>query len=116
MKVRVDILNHEFISPIKTEDRQYTTMNRRFQDRFRSNNTYKGRPRYGQDYRGRSRYNSNDRGGYGHNMRGKSEMGRQNNGNRRGNLETKIMTEIGVGHMRDKIETEEMVEALVTVN
>ena len=27
---------------------------RRFQDGFRSNNTYRGRPRYGQDYRGRS--------------------------------------------------------------
>ena len=31
-------------------------------------------------------------------------------------LETKITIEIGAGHMRDKIETEEMLEALVTVD
>ena len=54
---------------------------RRLQDRFRSNNTYRGRPRYGQDYRGRSRYDSNYRGSYGHNMRGNQRYGRQNNNN-----------------------------------
>ena len=31
-------------------------------------------------------------------------------------LGTRIMIEIGVGHMRDKIEIEEMIEALVTVD
>ena len=31
-------------------------------------------------------------------------------------LGTRIMIEIGVGHMRDKIETGEMIEALVTVD
>ena len=31
-------------------------------------------------------------------------------------VETKIMIEIGVGPMRDKIETEEMIEVLVTVD
>ena len=31
-------------------------------------------------------------------------------------LETKITIEIGVGHMRDKIETEEVIEALVKVD
>ena len=57
---------------------------RRFQDRFRSNNTYKGRPRYGQGYRGRLRYDSNYRGSYGYNMRGNQRYGRQkNNRNRR---------------------------------
>ena len=30
-------------------------------------------------------------------------------------LETKIMIEVGVVYMRDKIETEEMIEALITV-
>ena len=40
----------------------------RFQDRFRSNNTYRGRPQYGKDDRGRLRYDSNYRGNYGNNM------------------------------------------------
>ena len=31
-------------------------------------------------------------------------------------LGTRTMIEIGVGHMTDKIETEEMIEALVTVD
>ena len=31
-------------------------------------------------------------------------------------LGTRTMTEIGVDHMRDKIETKEMIEALVTVD
>ena len=57
---------------------------RRFQDRFRSNNTYRGRPRYGQDYSGGSRYGSNYRGSYGYNMRGNQRYRRQNNNNRRG--------------------------------
>ena len=87
-----------------------------FQDRFRSNNTYRRRPRYGQDYRGQSRYNSNYRGSYVHNKRGNQRYGRQNNNNRRGTLETKIIIGIGVGHIRDKIETEGMIEALVTVD
>ena len=48
---------------------------RRFQDRFRSNKTYRGRPGNGQDYRGRSRYDSNCRGSYGYNMRGNQRLG-----------------------------------------
>ena len=31
-------------------------------------------------------------------------------------LETRIMIEIGVGHMRDRIETKEMIEVSVTVD
>ena len=42
-------------------------------------------------------------------MQGNQRYGRQNNSNRRG-------IGIGVGHMRDKKETEEMIEALVTVD
>ena len=38
---------------------------RRFQERFRSNNPYRGWPRYGQDYRGWWRYDSNNRVSYG---------------------------------------------------
>ena len=60
---------------------------RRSQDRFRSNNTYRGRLRYGQDYRGRSRYDFNYGGNYGHNMRGNQRYGRPNNNNRRGNFQ-----------------------------
>ena len=56
---------------------------RRFQDRFRLNNTYRGRPRYGQDYRGRTRYDSNNRGSYGYNTRGNQRYGRPNNNNNR---------------------------------
>ena len=59
---------------------------RRFQDRLRSNNTYRGRPRYGQDYRGRSTCDSNYRGSNGYNMRGNQRYGRQNNNSRRGNF------------------------------
>ena len=60
---------------------------RRFQDKCRSNNTYRGRPRYGQDYTGRSRCDSNYRGSYRYNMRGNQRYGRQNNNNnRRGNI------------------------------
>ena len=60
---------------------------RRFQDRFISNNTYRGQPRYGQDYRGRSRYDSNNRVSYGYNTRGSQRYGRLNsNNNRRGNF------------------------------
>ena len=49
-------------------------------------------------------------------MRGNQRYRRQNNSNRRETLETKIMIEIRVGHMRDKTETEEMIEVLVTVD
>ena len=60
---------------------------RRFQDRFRANNTNRGRPRYGQDNRCRSRYDSNHRGSYGYNMRNNERYWRQNNSNnRRGNF------------------------------
>ena len=45
---------------------------RRFQDRFRSNNTYRGKPRY----------DSNYRGSYRHNMRGNQRYRTQNNSNR----------------------------------
>ena len=31
-------------------------------------------------------------------------------------LGTRTITEVGIGHMTDKIETEEMIEALVTVD
>ena len=31
-------------------------------------------------------------------------------------LETRTITEIGIGHMTDKIEIEEMIEALITVD
>ena len=49
-------------------------------------------------------------------MRGNQIYGRQNKSNRRGTLGTKITIEIGVGHMRDKIEAEEMIEVLVRVD
>ena len=49
-------------------------------------------------------------------MRHTQRYGRQNNGNRKGNFGTRSMIEIGVGHMRDKIETEEMIESLVIVD
>ena len=77
----------------------------RFQDRFRSNNTYRGRPRYGQVYRGRSRYDSNYRHNYRSNMRGSQRYCGQNyNNNRRGNFRNQTMKETGVGHMIGKIE------------
>ena len=50
-------------------------------------------------------------------MRGNQRYGRQNiNNNRRGNFRNKIMIQIGVGHVKDRIEMERMVEALVTVD
>ena len=89
---------------------------RRFQDRFRSNNMYRGRPRYGQDYRGRSRYNSNYRGSYGYNMRGNQRYKGQKIITEWETLEIKIMIGIEVDHMKDRIETEGMIEVLVTVD
>ena len=60
---------------------------RRFQDRFRSNNAYRGQPRYGQDYRVRIRYDSNNRGSYRYSIRGSQRYERSNNNyNRRGNF------------------------------
>ena len=70
----------------------------------------------GQDYRGRSRYNSNYRGSFGYNMRGNQRYVRQNNNNRRETLEIKITIGIGVGHMKDRIETEWMIEVIVDSN
>ena len=90
---------------------------RRFQDRFRSNNSYRGRPRYGQDYIGRSRYDSNYRGNYRNNMQGNHRYGRQNyNNTRRGTSGTKTMKLI-VGHIIGKTEaiTEGKTEVLVIV-
>ena len=83
--------------------RGQTTCNydqRRFQDRFRSNNMYRGRPRYGQDYKGRSRYNSNNRGSYGYNARGNQRYGRFNNNSIRGSYRGQITIGIEVDHMR----------------
>ena len=89
---------------------------RRFQDRFRSNNAYRVRSRYGQNYRHRLRYNSTyrvvmdiireviwDKGDRIIITEGKT-------------LEIKIMIGIGVGHMRDTTETEGIKEALVIVD
>ena len=52
-------------------------------------------------------------------MRGNERYGIQNNNNnnnRRGNFRNQIMIEIGVGHMKDRIEIAGMIESLVTVD
>ena len=70
--------------------------------------------RYSQDYRDRTRYDSNNRVSYKYNARGNQRYGRfnnNNNSNRMGVTEIKIMIGIGVGHMKDRAEIEETVEA-----
>ena len=65
---------------------------------------------YGQDYRGRLRYDSNTKGSYGYNTRVVGDqiiiiIIEQET------LEVKIMR--GIGHMKDRTETEGTIEALV---
>ena len=76
---------------------------RRFQDTFRPNNTYRGQPGYRQDYRGRSRYDSYYRDCYRYNTRGNQRYGRENNNTTEGEtLEIKITIGKGVGHMKEQ--------------
>ena len=50
-------------------------------------------------------------------MTGNQRYRRPNNNSRRENFrKSKIMIGIGVGYMRDRIETEGMLEALVTID
>ena len=117
MKDRIDSLNHEFISPIEEEDRQDVIMNR-------------------EDFRiglGHTTHTEEDQGmdkiiEVGHNMiliigvvtdiigEVIRDMGDRIIVTEGETLGTRTTKEIGVGHMRDKIETEEMVEVLVAVD
>ena len=86
-----------------------------YQDRFRSNNTYRGHSVYNQNFRGRLRYNFYTIGSYGYNAHGNQRYGRKNSNYRRNGYKNQIMTGIGVGHLKDRIEVGEVIEVQVTI-